>query len=120
LQETYPFTTTDKRMVFKMLLHINKVTLDIRRRINLDTIDLEHDIRQRGLLVPIDVEGPDDSNNYYLINGDRRLEAWKNVRSNEPIKVNVVRELTSRLERNKERLQMHLDIKPMPGVFFNY
>ncbi|MHC2183223.1 hypothetical protein ACVKN2_003766 [Paenibacillus sp. PvR018] len=101
-----------------MFLPINNILIDIRKRINLDTISLENDIRHRGLIMPIDVEGPDENNNYYLINGDRRLEAWKNVRVNEPIEVNVVRGFTSRLERNKERLQMHLDIKPMPGVDF--
>ncbi|NQX63739.1 ParB N-terminal domain-containing protein [Paenibacillus qinlingensis] len=102
----------------KLILPVKNILIDIRRRINLDTISLEQDIRNHGLKVPLDVEGPDENNNYYLINGDRRLEAWKNVRINEPIEVKVVRGLTSRLERNKERLQMHLDIKPMPGVDF--
>lgn len=77
-------------MVAKLLLPIKNILIDNRRRINLDTTSLEHDIRDRGLIMPLDVEGPDENKNYYLINGDRRLEAWKNVRVNEPIEVNVL------------------------------
>lgn len=112
---SYPFTT-GKRTVIEMFVNVNRIVIDIRRRINLDTSDLEKDIRHHGLKKPIDVEGPDPNSLFYLINGDRRLEAWKNVRGGEDIQVNIVRGLTNRMERNKERLQLHLDIKPMPGV----
>jgi hypothetical protein len=105
-----------KRTVMIMFVHVNKIVIDIRRRINLDTSDLEKDIQHHGLKIPIDVEGPDPNGLFYLINGDRRLEAWKNIRGGEDIQVKIVREITNRMERNKERLQLHLDIKPMPGV----
>ncbi|GAE35600.1 ParB N-terminal domain-containing protein [Halalkalibacter akibai] len=105
----------------EVLIPINKLKYDSIPRVHLNNSSLYDDVKANGLNKPLEVEGPDVNGNYFILDGLRRIEAIKEIRSLFPLKFRevkclVVKQLSSQFDRNMERLGESFHSRRRTGI----
>ena len=84
---------------------IELIRCDIEARVNQDKGILWNQLSSFGQIDPIIVEGPSETGQYYIIDGERRYRMLKELKARE-ILCTVIRGITTTSQRNSTRLIM--------------
>lgn len=98
-------------------VHRDQLIWDLEGRVNPDIESLKKSIIDLGIISPLIVEGPNEDNKYFIIDGHRRYLVLKQLRNESLlVPIRIIGCPSNKLERKKKRFQLQNTTKKIIGA----